>query len=260
MGRESAFIPSAGGSAASHHHRIDIITNQLRTEHLHMRRLLLAIEGTEAQRLQVLDEGNDAHLSGASLEMKHTLTGEKPANNKAVDPADQTAGFIPGLHRMSETDVVELSEQLLDVVRNPGLVACSARFDDRTEGHVRGESECCFLQGSAQRAGNAVAVPGDDRALRWPDPEDLPLSMVRHRETALHVGTKHPGRADRDSIFVSDSLYRAHQDLLQVGLYRIVDHSSRFEYSTDDKHDQDNLVGSPKKEGTDAHTWQRPIV
>lgn len=205
----------------------------------------------------MLDEGNDAHLSGACLEMKHALTGEESTNNQAVDTPDQTSGFIPGFHRMGETDVVELPEQLLDVVRNPGFVACSARFDDRTEGHIRGESELGFLQGSAQRTRNAVAVPGDDCALRWPDPEDLPLSIVRHREASLHVGTKHPGRADRDSIFVSNSLYRAHQDLLQVGLYRIVDHSSRFACATDGQYDSSIVIGSQKIVGTDAHTWQR---
>ncbi len=126
----------------------------------------------------MLDEGNDAHLSCTCLEMKHTLTGEKSPNNEAVDTPDQTAGFIPGFHRMGETDVVELPEQLLDVARNPCLVACSTCFDDRTEGHIRGKPERGFLHGSAQRTRNAVTVPGDDRALRWPDPEDLPISMV----------------------------------------------------------------------------------
>ena len=146
--------------------------------------------------------------------MEHTLPGKDPSDRETINPSDQSSIGIPGFDGMGQTEVIELTKELLDIARNPGFMTIRTRLDHGTKGNIGAEAELVLASGTPQRTGNPVAIPGDKSSLGGSNPEDLTFAVIGHRETAFHVGTKHPSRADRNPIFVSDSLNRA-QVILQ---------------------------------------------
>jgi len=161
----------------------------------------LAIEQGKAAGAQPRDQPGQRDLRCIGDAADHRFAEERPAQRKAVEPADELIA-VPHLDRMGVALMVQRDEGGFDLAVDPRFLAVRRRFgaqrDDSFERGVGGHAETIAHQRPAQRMRQAEPVERQDSALARLDPIDPGgIAAVGHWEDAHGIGAQQHQRIER---------------------------------------------------------------